>query len=172
MPAQTLISVEDYLHSSYEYDVEYDDGELVERKMPTGKHSEVMGLLILYLGQHAKTWNIKVLPDCRVRVSPSRVRIPDISVISGGGDVPNGPLVVAPLFVIEILSPDDSLTQLRSKAQEYLAMGVKHVWTVDPVSGECYEHLPRNMVPVEDLLLRVDGSHIVIPMAEILESLR
>ena len=79
---------------------------------------------------------------------------------------------MAPLFVIEILSPDDSLTQLRAKAQEYLAIGIKHVWTVDPVSGECYEHRPRHMVAVEDLVLRVDGAPIQIPMAEMLASLR
>ena len=172
MPAQALISVEEYLHSSYEYDLEYDRGVLVARKMPTANHAKLMGLLVFHLGQHAKAWNIEVLPDCRVRVSPNRFRIPDISVVQGRGPLPDTPLEAAPLFVIEILSPDDSLTQLRAKAQEYLAIGIKHVWTVDPVSGECYEHRTRHMVAVEDLVLRVDGTPIHIPMAELLDSLR
>ena len=169
---QTLISVDEYLHTSFEYDVEYVEGVLEEREMPTAHHSRVMGLLIGYLVTRAKAWDIRVLPDCRIRVNADRFRIPDISVTSGHDPKPDGPIEAAPLFVIEILSPDDSLSKLRVKALEYLGLGVKHVWTVDPVSFECYEQLQRNMIPVQDLVFRVEGTAIEIPMAEIFESLR
>ena len=172
MPVQTPISVDEYLRTSFEYDLEYVEGVLEERKMPTANHAKLLSILAWYLYSRAKAWNVEVLSDCRIRVSPDRYRIPDISVTIGRGPQPDGPIEVAPLFVIEILSPDDSLSKLRVKAKEYLGVGVKHVWTVDPASGECYQHLQRAMVAVEDRILRVDGTDIEIPMAEIFESLR
>jgi Uma2 family endonuclease len=43
-----------------------------------------------------------------------------------------------PLIAIEVLSPDDRLTAVREKLQEYRAWGVPHVWLVDPHSRRLY----------------------------------
>ena len=56
---------------------------------------------------------------------------------------------------VRILSPDDRLSDIRVKAREYLRFGTRHVWTVDPISGECYEHRESHMSPVQDGVLRV-----------------
>ena len=42
MQAQTLLSQEEYLHSSFEYEPEYLDGELVEREMPNDFHGSLV----------------------------------------------------------------------------------------------------------------------------------
>ena len=48
--------------------------------------------------------------------------------------VPDSP----PLVAIEVLSPDDRLSAVREKLQEYRAWGVPHVWLVDPHSRRLY----------------------------------
>jgi Uma2 family endonuclease len=69
MPVQTLISVGEYLRSSYEHDKEYVDGELIERKMPTAEHGKLQIALGSYLFQS-------------VQVREGAFRIPDVSVVS------------------------------------------------------------------------------------------
>jgi Uma2 family endonuclease len=44
----------------------------------------------------------------------------------------------APFVVIEILSPDDRMADVRNKLAEYCAWGVTHVWLVDPHSKRMY----------------------------------
>jgi Uma2 family endonuclease len=62
--------------------------------------------------------------------------IPDVAVFypHEPGLVPDTP----PLIAIEILSPDDRLTKVREKLEEYRAWGVPHVWLVDPHSRRLY----------------------------------
>jgi Uma2 family endonuclease len=62
--------------------------------------------------------------------------IPDVAVFypDEPGEVPDFP----PLVAIEILSPDDRLSAVRDKLEEYRAWGVAHVWLVDPHSKRMY----------------------------------
>ncbi len=71
-----------------------------------------------------------------MRLSPSRVLIPDIAVFHPVEPprVPDSP----PLVVIEVLSLDDRLTEVREKLREYRVWGVPHVWLVDPHSRRFY----------------------------------
>jgi Uma2 family endonuclease len=43
-----------------------------------------------------------------------------------------------PLVAIEILSPEDKMTEVRDKLAEYRAWGIVHVWLVDPHSKRMY----------------------------------
>lgn len=49
-PIPPLVSVEEYLSSSYRPDLEYVDGVLVRRGMPAIAHSLLQMILIQYLG--------------------------------------------------------------------------------------------------------------------------
>ena len=49
MSAGTLISVEEYLNTSYDPDVEYVDGVLVERNVGHEQHSNVQSNIIFAL---------------------------------------------------------------------------------------------------------------------------
>lgn len=44
-------------------------------------------------------------------------------------------LPFAPDFLIEILSPSDSLTELDSKMEQWIANGVRLAWRIDPFGG-------------------------------------
>jgi Uma2 family endonuclease len=42
------------------------------------------------------------------------------------------PFTIVPDFVIEVVSPNDSYSEIQEKVEEYLAKGVQLVWVVDP----------------------------------------
>ena len=138
MGTKAALPVEEYLRTSFpDLDKEYRDGELVERSLPDLLHSKTQGLLIILLGALRKTFPVFVCPELRVQVRPGLYRIPDVAVFyphEPQERVPDTP----PYIAIEILSPDDKMTNVRDKLGEYRAWGVPHVWLVDPHSKRMY----------------------------------
>jgi Uma2 family endonuclease len=130
MATTTHIPLSHYLETSYRPDCEYVDGEVRERNVGKFEHARVQALLTIWFGSHEREWNVIVITEQRVQVSPSRVRIPDVAVLHAGPqpDV----LTEPPLLVIEILSPDDSDSDTQERAQDYARMGVATVWIIDP----------------------------------------
>ncbi|HXV99941.1 MAG TPA: Uma2 family endonuclease [Anaerolineae bacterium] len=57
-------------------------------------------------------------------------------------------LDVAPELVVEILSPNDSWSDVTQKLREYLAIGVQLVWVVDPRARIIYAY--RSMTEVRE----------------------
>jgi len=41
-------------------------------------------------------------------------------------------IVAPPLLVVEILSSDDTYSELQERSQDYRAMGVETIWIIDP----------------------------------------
>jgi Uma2 family endonuclease len=130
MATATAIPVSEYLDTSYHPDREYIDGQLRERNVGKWEHARLQWLLAHWFGNHESAWNVTGSTEQRVRVSPVRIRIPDVVVLRPGAqrDVLTDP----PLLVIEILSPDDTYSDLEDRCQDYRAMGVETVWIIDP----------------------------------------
>src|SRR5690348_5672172 len=65
MSAETLISVEEYLNTSYDPDVEYVDGVLVERSVGDWLHSLTQRNIIIALGRYPGVYGVLELrsPD-------------------------------------------------------------------------------------------------------------
>src|ERR1700678_3761141 len=124
------IPLHEYIGTSYRPDREYVDGVIRERNVGKYEHARIQALLTLWFGMHERDWNVQVVTEQRVQVSPTRVRIPDVALLTLGAqpDV----IVAPPLLVIEILSPDDTYSDTQERAQDYRAMGVKTVWIIDP----------------------------------------
>jgi len=138
MAASTQISLEEYLRASFEgMDQEYVDGEILERAVPTERHSRAQARLAAWLVRlEEKQAPLQWRPELRVRVGERRYRVVDIAVFSSPPveEVPSSP----PLIAIEILSPDDRFAEVVAKLEEYRAWGVAHVWLVDPMSRKIY----------------------------------
>ena len=124
------IPLHEYLGISYRPDREYVDGEIRERNVGKYEHARVQAFLARWFGNHEQEWGVQVVTEQRVQVSPTRVRIPDVTLLTLGAqpDVISDP----PLLVIEILSPDDSYSDTQERAQDYREMGVETVWIIDP----------------------------------------
>ena len=137
MAAQTQISVEEYLRTSFDGpDCEYLDGEIVERGMPNLPHSKAQKRLMTWFVGMEEKLSLHCFADLRLRIRERRYRVVDLAVFKGepAEDVPSSP----PLVAIEILSPDDRFAGVLTKLEEYGAWGVAHVWFVDPISRKLY----------------------------------
>jgi Uma2 family endonuclease len=130
MASATQIPVSEYLDTIYHPDREYVDGELRERNVGKWEHARVQWLLAGWFVNHESAWDVIGSTEQRVRISPTRIRIPDLVVLRPGPqpDILTDP----PLLIIEVLSPDDSYSDLQERCQDYWQMGVETVWIVDP----------------------------------------
>ena|SRR5579871_75894 len=125
------VSVEEYLSTTYEPDVEYVDGYLEERNLGEIDHSELVLAISTWFLRHAKEWQIRVLPGVRTQVGATRYRVPDI-VICARSSQDKRIVREAPLVVIEVLSPEDRISRYQQRIADYHAMGVTAVWVIDP----------------------------------------
>lgn len=169
MGAQTLISLKEYLNTSYSPDREYRDGVLMERNVGTRGHSLLQIRLGSYFNRRRNQWKIEVFTELRIRVRKDWYPIPDLCVYTlpvPEEEVPTRP----PLLWIEILSPDDRMPDVWRKAKELLANGVPYVWIIDPETLEselCTQGGIRIDVP--EKTLRLPDSPIVIPLQQVME---
>jgi Uma2 family endonuclease len=131
-PISQLVSVEEYLNSSHQPDLEYVDGVLVERGTPTFAHGLLQIILIEYFSRYRKALGFLTLPEVRTQiVERSRYRIPGIMLCP----VPfsTGRVVTSvPWAVMEILSPDDRMPAQLYRFRDYKHIGVRHVLLLDP----------------------------------------
>jgi Uma2 family endonuclease len=108
MGAQTLVSLTEFLSTSYSPDREYRDGVLLERNVGRKAHAKLQTALASYFHVRRKEWQIEVLTELRIRVRQDWYPIPDVCVYTLPApeeEVPTKP----PLLWIEILSPDDRM---------------------------------------------------------------
>jgi Uma2 family endonuclease len=138
MASKIALTEEEYLHKSFpDLDREFRDGEVIERSMPDWFHAKSQGGFHGFFWARRKEFNIDVVPELRVKLRPGRHVIPDVAVFwpsEPSGSVPDR----LPLIVIEVISPDDRLTDVRDKLQEYADAGVTHIWLVDPLRKVFY----------------------------------
>jgi Uma2 family endonuclease len=106
MATSAQVAIETYLKTSYHPDRDYVDGEIEERNLGEFDHASVQMALLAWFYARRNEWNVHVLPELRVRISPTRVRIPDVCLISRDLAIEQV-ITYPPLLVIEILSPED-----------------------------------------------------------------
>src|SRR5258708_20566753 len=137
MGARTALSVEEYIRTSFPgLDREYRDGEVAERSLPDHIHGRTQMQLGLFFGALRNRIPLYVCSETRVKLREGLILIPDVTVFAETPQlrVPETP----PLIAIEILSPDDRLTAVRSKLEDYRACGAPPVWLVHPYSRRLY----------------------------------
>ena len=128
MSVETLISVEEYLNTSYDPDVEYVDGVLVERNVGDWLHSLVQSNLIFALRR--KYPHVYAVPELRSQTRATRYRLPDVCVLLAAPATKY--LLDAAFLAVEILSEDDRMSKMMEKLEEYDRKGVPNIWLIDP----------------------------------------
>src|SRR5579872_2978726 len=123
MKAAALVSVEEYLHTTYHPDCDYVDGEVLERNLGERDHSNIQGELVHFFRARRRQWKAYAYPEQRVQVSERRFRIPDVCVVVGQDETDQ--IFHRPPFIcIEILSKDDTLDSVQNRIDDYLKFGV------------------------------------------------
>ena len=166
MGAPTLISVEEYLHTSYDPDRDYIDGEIRERNMGEGPHSLLQMTLSALFYANRKYWQVRPLPEQRVQTSARHFRIPDLCLIRVTDPMDNI-IRVPPLLCVEVLSSEQSLRDMQERTNDYLAMGVRQVWVLDPVRRSAFVPDPDGRLQPQTGVLTVPETNIQLGLDEI-----
>jgi Uma2 family endonuclease len=173
-PTLPLVSVEEYLNTSYEHDMEFVDGVLLERSMPTPAHARLQMIVGSHINAYCKQFRFSVLTECRVEVvKHSRYRIPDVLVCRL--PLPSGKVLdTAPLAVIEIWSPDDKIGQQMARFREYWTLGVRQIVLLDPEDLTTLRYEDGALIEghLTELRLPDGGARVPFPTAALLEELR
>lgn len=163
MAAQTLLSIGEYLETSYRPDREYIDGEVRERNVGKWEHARVQALLASWFVSNEAAWKVMVSTEQRTQVASLRIRIPDLVLVhrEQQPDV----LMAPPVLVVEVLSPDDTYADTQNRAADYQRMGVATVWIVDPHTRT--GRMCIGSTWTEAARLEVPGTPIHVELAEI-----
>jgi Uma2 family endonuclease len=90
--------------------------------------------------------------------------VPDVCVFAGTKPAEQVP--TRPLFIcIEILSRDQSISDMQDRVQDFLEFGVPYVWILDPKPQRAWQYTPGEMRQVAEL--RSEDPAILVPLEEI-----
>jgi Uma2 family endonuclease len=163
MATGSLISVEEYLHTTYRPDCDYVDGVVVERNLGEKDHSGLQRELLYCFRARQDQWGLWAFPEQRVQVSPTCFRVPDICVAVG--DPPEQIFRTPPFMCFEILSKDDRLSEMRTRVEDYLNFGVPYVWIIDPATRKAWRCTSGGMHEVSEF--RTENPASLVPLAEL-----
>lgn len=114
--------------------------------------------------QHRHEWQLHVVPELRIRVSATRVRIADVCLIVRTQPIEQVP-TKPPLAVIEILSPEDRIACYNERLADYRQMGIQNVWVIDPGNRVGYDCSTAAWLPMEEF--RAAYSPIFLRLADL-----
>lgn len=138
MGVKSAISEQEYLRTSFPgLDQEYRHGALIERNLPDYLHARTQLRIGGYFLALESTLRTYACSEIRLKIAPGNFRIADVAVfhpMPPEHTVPDSP----PFIAVEILSPDDRMSEARAKLEEYKNWGVPHVWLVDPHAKRMY----------------------------------
>ena len=112
--------------------LEYVDGMVVQKPMPTEDHAE----LAMEVGHHIRLWlrgkKGRVGVEARAKLGDlPNYRLPDVSYWKP--EIPRGNQA-PPTLAAEIRSKDQTMAELRRKCEFLRSTGVEACWLIDPVS--------------------------------------
>jgi Uma2 family endonuclease len=162
------MTLEKYLNTSYHPDREFVDGQVIERNLGLKTHSAMQGELLVYIHKLSPKLAIEVFLSVRVQVSPTRIRVPDLTVIKKSQ--PQGEIFTAPPHLcIEVLSDEDTMDYMQEKIDDYLSFGVPYIWIVNPRLSKGYVVTKAGMVEAKSGVLETNDPEIRVPLAELLK---
>ena len=165
MATGSLVSVHDYLSTSYRPDCDYVDGVVLERNVGEKDHSRLQTEIAFYYRSHLQQWGLWGFVELRVQVSATRFRVPDVCLALG--DPQEQILTTPPFICIEVLSPDDRLSEMRQRVEDYLTFGVPYVWILDPATRHAWRCTPGGMQDVTEL--RTENPDTLVPVCNLFE---
>ncbi len=163
--APTLLSIEEYLSTSYRPDADYVNGELQERHSGQFDHARLQWLLSVFFGSHEKVWHIKGATDVRMRIASSIIRVCDVVLLHE--DAPHEQVIqTCPLLCVEIMSPDDRFSRAKEVLADYLSMGVPNIWLIDPIRRAAFTFDATGLHEADPTQLRVPNTPVHLDLTD------
>jgi len=165
MSVSQLVSVTEYLSTSYRPDCDYVDGVVLERNLGEYDHARLQEETLAFFRARRQEWGLRAVPEQRVQVSPTRFRVPDICVVVGK---PTEQIFRTPPFIcIEILSKDDRVSEMQERVEDYLRFGVPYVWILDPRKRKAYRCTSESTYEVKELV--TENPATLVPIEALFE---
>jgi Uma2 family endonuclease len=166
MSTATLVSMEEYLATSYRPDCDYVDGALADRNVGQKDHSELQGEIFAWFRDRRRALRLNAFPEQRVQVSRSRCRVPDVCIVRL--PEPDEQVFKEPPYIcIEVLSPEDTFPRLQDRFDDYLAMGVLNLWALDPASRRGWRITREGHLEAREGYLHTHDNHVSLRIAEL-----
>lgn len=125
-------------------------GEII--KKPGMKQIEIWILKFLsrqFLKTNAHKNECELFTEVDVYIDEFRKRIPDLAFFTEEQILAAAKgIKVVPTFVIEILSPNESLVDIETKLRDYFDAGVKLVWYILPKTKKIYAYTALNKIEI------------------------
>ncbi|MFH7244473.1 MAG: Uma2 family endonuclease [Spirulina sp.] len=152
-----FLTLEEFLHQpETEPASEYIDGLVLQKPMPQGEHSAIQTELAPAINQVVKPPQVaRAFTELRCTFG-GRSIVPDISVFQwpriprrDNGSIENV-FALAPDWMIEILSPDQSQTRVTKNILHSLDHGTQMGWLIDPSERSVFVYWPDQATLVYD----------------------
>jgi Uma2 family endonuclease len=174
MATATFIPISEYLTTTYRPDCDYIDGEVKERNVGEQPHGRIEAIIASIFQVNRKAWSTRVTVETRVQTLSTHFRIPDICILRSSD--PHDPIIrFAPYICIEVLSKADTLADIKTRTDEYRAMGSDlspvHTWVIDPWLRIGYIASARGFEHPADGVFTIPGTTIRIVLAEVFAEL-
>lgn len=166
MSTATLVSVDEYLATTYHPDCDFVDGVLIERNVGTKDHSKLQREVLAWFRDRRRELRLTAFPEQRIQLARRRYRIPDVCIVAL--PEPDEQIFTTPPYIcIEILSPDDSFQKLQDRFDDYLGMGVPNIWVIDPASRRGWTIAREGHSEALDGVLRTSDGRVGMKLADL-----
>ncbi len=168
-----LLTLEEFLKlPETEPASEYIDGRTIQKPMPQGEHSTLQGDLVSALNGTLKPPKVgRAYPELRCTFG-GRSIVPDVSVFQWGriprradGRVENT-FNIAPDWIIEILSPNQTQTKVIRNILHGLDHGTKMGWLLDSEESYIFVYHRDKSVQI------FEAAEVVVPVPEFAEAVQ
>lgn len=154
-PLPSHLSQEQYSHVFFRPDAHFIDGQIVPRVLGDYTHSRTVGSLLGLVYPVCNSDGLMALLSIRLQTAPTRIRVCDLAILNANAPREQVP-TVPPLLCIEVLSPGQSPVEERDTLSDYLAMGVRNIWLIDPTEQGVFTFDSQG-------LQRADPTHMLFP---------
>ena len=182
--AVTLLTAEDLLQMPRDdWRSELIEGVLHRMPPPGFEHGSIAarfgGLLFAHVNQHKLGRVLAAETGFQISSDPDTVRAADVAFVTNerlrqAHFDRHKYFPGAPVFLVEVLSPSDSYSDVEKKVADWLAAGSGLVVLADPAKELLFAHRPGKPVQILSREDTLDASDVVsgwkVPVAEVFES--
>ncbi len=116
MGVGTLISLEEYLRSSFHPDRDFIEGQVVERNVGKRRHAFAQIEIGAWFRMRRDLLRLQPMTELRVRVAGNRVRIPDVLVCEL--PLPEEEIFTSPAYLfVEVMSEEDTIGGMQDRVE-------------------------------------------------------
>ena len=160
---------------------EYIDGQVIRKPMPKTRHARLQAKLIETINRVVEAQQVAyAFPELRCTFG-GRSLVPDIAVLrwshielDDNGE-PVDDVTIAPDWVIEILSPDQSANRVTGNILHCLKHGCQLGWLIDPNDRSILELSPNQRPELcygNDQLMLLEGLALVLSVDQVFDWLK